>query len=179
MKISVFAAIAALGLAAGCAGEHSAVKHAYPDYPYLKPLTSPGGKFGMLPPAVQNTVRIEAGMADVLDAVRDTHSGRPVYIISFRDAAMNPPLYVAPDGAVLYPDLTVAVPALQGVIVKPESVPPTVIDVVSKKCPAEIASIHKELWGTRVVYLFSFKDEPRNPKLAVAADGMILDDNPQ
>ena len=76
---------------------------------YDKPLTSPGAKFGALPPVVQRTVLAEAGPAEVVDAVRDTSSGRVVYKIYFRDKDLFPPLYVAPDGSVLNPDLTVAV----------------------------------------------------------------------
>src|SRR4051794_8042869 len=112
MKCLVFMMGAALLLITGCASHHTAAHEPkQADYPYTKPLTSPGGKFGMLPPVVQNTVRAEAGGSEVIDAIKGTSSGRVVYKIFFRS---SPTLYVAPDGSVLYPDLTVAASPLLG-----------------------------------------------------------------
>jgi hypothetical protein len=180
MRSSFFGLALMLVLLAGCAREVVVVKADHSRYPYTKPLTSPGGKFGALPPGVQNTVRAEAGMAEIVDAIRDTSSGRVVYVVYFRDAANFPPLYVAPDGSVLYPDLTVAVPALLGTVVKPASVPAPVMKVIQERAPsAEVASIYREKWGSRVVYIFSFKDQTHFPKLDIAADGTVLEEVPE
>ena len=166
----------ALVLLAGCASKHEASKTVQSDYPYTRPLTSPGGKFGMLPPVVQNTVRAEAGAAEVTDAVRDTSSGRVVYKIFFRN---SPTLYVAPDGSVLYPDLTVAATPLLGIVVKPANVPAKVMSVVQQRAPnAEISLINKETWHHRTVYVFSFKEDTKYPRLNVAEDGMIMEEFP-
>jgi len=143
--------------------------------PYDKPLTSLGAKFGALPPAVQATVLAEAGSADLVDAYRDTSSGHVVYKIFFKDPDIFPPLFVAPDGSVLNPDLTVAVAAEHGTKVKPEDVPASVKKVVEEKGPISGAnSIIKETWGDRTVYIISFKDEAHYPKMFIAADGTVL-----
>jgi len=176
MKIPVLRTVVALVLLAGCASNHETPKTSQSNYPYTKPLTSPGGKFGMLPPVVQNTVRAEAGAAEVLDAVRDTSSGRVVYKIFFRN---SPTLYVAPDGSVLYPDLTVAATPLLGIVVKPSKVPATVMNVVQQHVGnAEISLINKETWHNRTVYVFSFKEESKYPRMNVAEDGTLMEEFP-
>jgi len=144
---------------------------------YNKPLTSPGAKFGALPPIVQLTVLAEVGPEEVVDAVRDTSSGRVVYKIYFRDSEIFPPLFVAPDGSVLNPDLTVAVSARQGTRVKPADVPAKVKKAVQDRvAAAEVAYVSKEAWGGRVVYVVTFKDEAHNPRLLVGEDGTLLDE---
>jgi hypothetical protein len=177
MKLFVPKAFIALALVAGCASKPESPQVIHADYPYTKPLTSPGGKFGMLPPVVQNSVRAQAGTAEVIDAVRDTSSGRVVYKIYFRS---SPTLYVAPDGSVLYPDLTVAATPLIGIVVKPNQVPPVVLDIVDQHYPhAEVARINKEMWHERVVYVFTFKEESKFPRLNIAADGTLMEEFPQ
>ena len=47
-----------------------------------------------------------------------------MYKIYFRDPDVFPPLFVAPDGSVLNPDLTVAIRAVPGNRVKKSDVPP-------------------------------------------------------
>jgi len=177
MKLSVFNAVLALAFVAGCASKPESPKVAQSTYPYTKPLTSPGGKFGMLPPVVQNTVRAEAGAAEVTDAVRDTSSGKVVYKIFFKS---SPTLYVAPDGSVLYPDLTVAAAPLLGSVVKPSNVPQVVLDTVHEHAPhAEIALINKEMWHNKVVYSFTFREDTKYPRLNIAEDGTLLEEFPQ
>jgi ABC-type Fe3+-hydroxamate transport system substrate-binding protein len=163
-------------LLAGCATQQ-------PDQPasnqtrYLKPLTSPGAKFGALPAVVQRTVLAEVGPEEIVDAVRDTSSGRVVYKIYFRDSEIFPTLFVAPDGSVLNPNLTVAVSAQEGTRVKPADVPATVKKAVAERASAgEVAYVNKESWGGRVVYRVTFKDEAHNPKLLVGEDGTFLDE---
>jgi hypothetical protein len=145
--------------------------------PYNKPLTSPGAKFGALPPIVQLTVLAEVGPEQVVDAVRDTSSGRVVYKIYFRDSELFPTMYVAPDGSVLNPDLTVAVNARPGTRIKLSEVPNSVKEAIPKRAPvAEVAYISKESWGERTVYVVTFKDETHTPKLLLGEDGTVLDE---
>jgi hypothetical protein len=176
MKARVSGAVLVALLAAGCA-THDKSQTAESHTVYNKPLTSPGAKFGALPPAVQRTVLAEAGPAEVVDAVRDTSSGKVVYKIYFRASDVFPPLYVAPDGSVLNPDLTVAINAVQGVRVKRDEVPPKVLTVISQRAvSSEVAYVNKEAWGGRTVYVVTFKDEAHNPKLLVAEDGTIVEE---
>jgi hypothetical protein len=176
MKSRVFGVALAALLAAGCATESKTQQAAHHTV-YDKPLTSPGAKFGALPPAVQRTVLAEAGPAEVVDAVRDTSSGRVVYKIYFLESDIFPPLYVAPDGSVLNPDLTVAVSAVQGARVKRDEVPAKVLTVVAARAPSsEVSYISKETWGGRTVFVVTFKDEAHNPKLLVAEDGTIVEE---
>jgi hypothetical protein len=176
MRLHVLGAVSVAALLAGCATQNDPQMAGDKSF-YDKPLTSPGAKFGALPPIVQRTVLAEAGTEGVVDAVRDTSSGRVVYKISFQDPKVFPPLYVAPDGSVLNPDLTVAVSAVQGTRVKSADVPAKVMKAIPERAPAgEVAYITKETWGGRVVYVVTFKDEAHNPKLLLGEDGTLLDE---
>ena len=178
MKSHVFGVVWVALLLAGCGTSNKRQISEYQTV-YDKPLTSPGAKFGALPPVVQRTVLAEAGPAEVVDAVRDTSAGRVVYKIYFRDKETFPPLFVAPDGSVLNPDLTVAVSAVHGTRVTPAEVPANVMRVIPERAPtADVAYINKETWGGRVVYIVSFKDEAHNPKLFIAVDGTVVDETP-
>jgi hypothetical protein len=178
MKSHVFGTVLVALLAAGCA-THNKTQTAAHETAYRKPLTSPGAKFGALPVVVQRTVLAEAGGAEVVDAVRDTSSGRVIYKIYFRDSEVYPPLIVSPDGSVLNADLTVAVSTMHGVRVKPAEVPASVMKAIPERAPAgEIAYINKETWGGRAVYVVTFKDEAHNPKLLIAADGSPVEESP-
>jgi hypothetical protein len=178
MKSHVFPALVVALLVAGCA-THDKTQPAEHKTAYHKPLTSPGAKFGALPAAVQCTVLSEAGAAEVVDAVRDTTSGRVVYKIYFRDHDVYPPLLVSPDGSVLNDDLTVAVSAVHGTRVKLAEVPAKVLKAIPEHAPAgEVAFINKETWGGRVVYVVTFKDEAHTPKLLIAEDGSRVEETP-
>ncbi|MGO8925993.1 MAG: hypothetical protein ACLQU3_03725 [Limisphaerales bacterium] len=178
MRSHILRAVSLALLLAGCA-THSKTQTAQHQTVYGKPLTSPGAKFGALPPIVQRTVLAEAGPAEVVDAVRDTSAGRVVYKIYFRDSSVFPPMFVAPDGSVLNPDLTVAVSAAHGTRVKRGDVPPRVMKAIPERTPAaEVAYIDKENWGDRVVYVVTFKDEAHNPRLLLAEDGTVVEETP-
>ena len=178
MRTQVFGAVLAALVAAGCATQDQSKMEANQYHMvYNKPLTSPGAKFGALPPPVQRTVLAQAGPAEVVDAVRDTSSGQVVYKVSFRASDVFPTLYVAPDGSVLNPDLTVAVSAVQGVRVKREDVPaPVSKGITERSHGVEVAYINKETWGGRTVYVVTFKDEAHNPKLLIAEDGAAVEE---
>ena len=178
MKLHVFTAVGVALLLAGCSTSNQRQMKEY-QTAYDKPLTSPGAKFGALPAVVQRTVLAEAGPAEVVDAVRDASSGHVVYKIYFLDKDVYPPLYVAPDGSVLNPDLTVAVNAVRGIRVKPAEVPANVMKVIPERAPsAEVAYVTLESWSGRAVYIVTFKDEAHNPRLLIASDGSIVEESP-
>src|SRR5215471_15557198 len=174
--------------AAGCASHHRASTPAPPpvameEYPYHAPLSTPGARFATLPVVVQNTVRTEAGSAEITDVRKETHDDHVYYRILFRDERNYPPLFIGGDGSVLYPDLTVAVPAPQQTVteVNLNDVPLGVLRVIQARPPpaAEVASVSKENWGDHTIYIVSFKDDVHNPKLYVVADGTVLIKAPQ
>ncbi len=176
MKSPVLLLVLPAALLVGCAtpDEEATAAHTTP---YHKPLTSPGAKFGALPPVVQLTVLAEAGPEQIVDAVRDTSSGHVVYKIYFKDSEIFPPLFVAPDGSVLNPDLTVAVNARQGTRVKLSEVPAKVMKAIPERAPvSEVAYIATESWGGRTVYVVTFKDAAHNPRLLLAEDGTVVDE---
>ncbi len=178
MKSHVFGAGLVALLVAGCA-THNQTQKAGHQTVYNKPLISPGAKFGALPPPVQRTVLAQVGPAEVVDVRRDTSTGRVFYKIYFRDVDIFPPMYVAPDGSVLNPDLTVAVAAFHGLRVKPDEVPAAVMKVIPQRAPAgEIAYITLEAWGGRAVYVVTFKDEAHTPRLLIASDGSAVEETP-
>src|SRR5947207_963057 len=100
MKFSFLEALFGVALLAGCARHHatfpSAALSTRQKNPYDNPLSTPGARFGSLPQVVQNTVRSEAGTAEIIDARREINEGRMYYKISFRDAGNFPPLFVGP-----------------------------------------------------------------------------------
>jgi hypothetical protein len=159
-------------------------------YPYHQPLSSPGEKFGGLPPAVQKTVRAQVGSADMYDIRKlDASSDRVVYEILFHDRNRYPPLYVASDGSVLYPDMTVAVPAEESNIgalsggaaggVKFSDLPIGVAHTVLEKEPtAEVAFIHRVYLGGSPFYEVTFKNAKRYQKLLIAEDGAVVNETP-
>lgn len=186
MKLSFLTALAVLVAIAGCARQHAPAPQGSTTterpYPYRKPLTSLGAKFGALPQAVRNTVRAEAGMQEIAEVTKSSTNERVYYKIDFKDPDNFPALYVAADGSVLNPDLTVAVPAphdASGGLAggPPESVtvqdlPTNVLALVETRAPAaDVASISKETWGDHVVYLISFKNEEHLPQMAVSSEG--------
>jgi hypothetical protein len=176
MKPLVLVVLSLTMLLVGCATKQQSQKAAQ-QTPYRKPLTSPGAKFGALPPIVQLTVLAEVGPEQVVDAVRDISSGRVVYKVYFRDSEIFPPIYVAPDGSVLNYDLTVAVPARPGTLVKDAALPPGVKKAITARAPAEVAYVTKESWGERTVYVVTFKAESHHPKLLLSEDGTVQDES--
>ena len=172
----------------GCARHHELVR----EYPvsYEKPLASPGAKFSAMPPPVQNSVRAEAGSAEIADIVKDTTSEGPVYIVYFVNAKLFPPLFLAPDGSVLHEDFTVARGAaldafststsgpVSGVAL--QDVPTPVLKAIQEASPGgQIANITKQMWGNRALYIISFKEESRFPKIYVTGEGTVLKDAPR
>lgn len=180
-------AAASMALWTSCASHPKPVVVVYdfpPSTPYATPLISPGTKFGALPPAVQNTIRAQTGGAEIEDILRDSIGGQPVYRIYFTKADVLPPLYVAPDGSVLNPDLTVAVGAGRDSVglltgggasgVTLGDLPPKAVKAIQQHAPqAEINSITKENRGDQAVYIVSFKD-PKQATIEITPEGTVV-----
>ncbi|HVV71464.1 MAG TPA: hypothetical protein VHI52_08205 [Verrucomicrobiae bacterium] len=167
----------------GCARPQPASKSEYTDR-YVHPLSSPGSQFGQLPPAVKHTILAETGSATISRIDKGTANGRTVYRVSFRDSGVFPPLYIAPDGAVLYPNLHEAVGAPQDVFtiathgpvtrVSLDELPPQVVKAIQRERPeAEVDLITSESRGGRLVYAVTFKGR-MHPELVVAPDGTTV-----
>jgi hypothetical protein len=151
---------------------------------YDQPLTSPGGEFSKLPPAVQNSVRAEAGMAEIERVHRNPNGPTSVYEIRFRNEAMYPPLYLAPDGSVLTSNLVVAVGASEDTIaastgsaasgVKLDSLPFNVVQTIRHQAPTgEVDSISRVTSGGQVSYTVIFTDPVHHPTLTIRDDGRL------
>jgi hypothetical protein len=148
---------------------------------YSKPLTSLGAKYAQLTPAAQTTVLAEVGSAQIYDVVKREHNGMAYYEVSFRDSALFPTLYVAADGSVLRPDLSVLLAAPKDIggssnsLVSTNDLSPDVLRVLHERAPgAEVASIYKQVWGNHTLYVVTFKDEAHHPKLQISAEGMVV-----
>ncbi len=184
MRKRLLVMVALAGVLAGCA-EHGEVLNTH-HTAYSVPLFSSGAMFGALPPAVQNTVRAEAGSEEIYDIVKDTSSGQTIYRVYFVNPGAFPTLYVARDGSVLNPDLTVAIAAPpaemaslsgggMGSSVKLTDLPAPVLEIIHQQASrSEVTTIDKTTWGNRTIYVVTFKDESHYPKLYVEADGTLL-----
>jgi hypothetical protein len=151
---------------------------------YDVPLKSPGTQFAELPPAVQRTIRAETGGVPILDIQKNSNNDQVVYRVLFQNALLFPPLYIAADGSVLNPDLTVAIAAPHEVVatktagpieqIPLQDLPPQVIKAIQAQAPdAEVSHIERETQGDKVVYSVTFKDR-NHPRLYLAPDGTVL-----
>jgi hypothetical protein len=152
---------------------------------YNKPLLSPGAQFSATPPAVQNTIRAEAGATGISSITKEFNGDHPYYRVDFISWGF-PPLYVAPDGSVLDPDLNVLIPApiekVSSATGSPLNtlmlgqLPPAVVRAIQLRAPdAEVANIEKDTHGDHTAYFITFKDNRRAP-LHLASDGTLLMD---
>src|SRR5579871_4059920 len=163
---------------AGCVEQSPLVR-------YDRPLTSPGGEFSRLSPVVQNSVRAQAGMAEIDGISKETSGGSTIYIFHFKNTAINPPLYVAADGSVLTSDLQVAVGVSADAIeastgfgsngIKLSDLPVRVVTTIRSHAPtAEVDSVQKLSTGNEVYYDVFFKHPDLHPEMLIADDGSIM-----
>jgi Neuraminidase (sialidase) len=163
----------------GCASQQ-------PEIAYQQPLTSPGGEFATLPPAVQNSVRAEAGMAEITSINKDSDAGEGIYEIQFRNPDIYPPLYVASDGSVLTSNLTVAVGATVDTIaastgsgtsgIRMDDLPPNVVQTIRHQAPtAEVDTISRLNSEGEVFYNVTFKDPAHHPRLMIRDNGRLVE----
>jgi hypothetical protein len=152
---------------------------------YDQPLNSPGGEFAKLPPAVQNSVRAEAGMAEIEKVIRNPEGPTAVYEVRFRNQAVYPPLYLASDGSVLNSNLTVAVGASEDSIAvstgseasgfKMDDLPANVVLTIRHQAPtAEVDAINRVSSGKQVFYSITFKNPLHHPALMIRDDGHLM-----
>jgi len=177
MKTSALWFVAVAAVICGCAEP--------PPISYTQPLTSPGGEFATLPPAVQNSVRAEAGMAEISSVTKNANSVSGVYEIRFRNSDLYPPLYLASDGSVLTSNMTVAVGASEDTIaastgsessgVKTDDLPPNVILTIRHQAPtAEVDAISRVNSGGELYYSVTFKDPTLHHPLLIRDDGHLM-----
>ena len=177
MKTHALWIVAIAAALCGCAEE--------PVITYHHPLTSPGGKFARLPPAVQNSVRAEAGMSEITDISKGSANGETVYKIQFRSSDIYPPLYVGSDGSVLTPEMTVAVGATVDTIaastgsatsgIKMDDLPANVVQTIRHQAPtAEVDTLNRLTSEGEVFYSVTFKDPSRNPELLIHDNGRLV-----
>lgn len=166
------------GLLAGCASEPATLT-------YHAPLTSPGGRFSTLPPAVQNSVRAQVGSAEIDSISKETSGDSRIYIFHFENSWVFPTLYVASDGSVLTPDLQVAVGATQDTIeastahvagrVKLDALPVNVVNTIRSQAPtAEVDSVQRITANSDTFYDVFFKDPDHHPRLLISEDGRVV-----
>ena len=152
---------------------------------YDRPLTSPGGQFSKLSPVVQNSVRAQAGMAEIEAISKETSGGSTIYVFHFKNAAVYPPLYVASDGSVLTSNLDVAVGVSADAIeastgfgsngIKLQDLPVLVLAKIRSQAPAaEVDSVQKLTEGPDVYYEVYFKHPGAHPTILIADDGRVI-----
>jgi hypothetical protein len=150
---------------------------------YSKPLLSSGAQFAALPPAVQNTIRAETGSASIEDVVKDTNLTRIIYRVQFQNSNWFEPMLIAADGSLLDPDLLVAIgapkedatastgSASSGTSLN--DLPAAAVKAVQRHAPdAQVDSVIRQVSGTQVIYIVTFKDRAHAP-VQVTADGTI------
>jgi hypothetical protein len=168
----------------GCASKHED-KIAEYQSTWHRPLTSAGGSFATLPPGVQNTVRAEAGSAEISQIVEEKIGGREVYTVLFMPNLALPPLHMARDGSIINPNLTYAVggPAESGGVLsghgtselKLTDLPgPAMRALQEGAAGSTVSAIEKQTWGDRVVYVVTIKKEDKTTKTYITADGVVL-----
>ncbi len=176
MKIQSLWYLAAAIALCGCESESQ--------FTYQQPLTSPGAAFATLPPAVQNSVRAEGGMAEISAINKEAAPG--VYEILFRNFDVYPPLYIASDGSVLSSNMTtVAVGASEDSIaastgseltgLRMDDLPAKVVQTIRVQGPtAEVESISRLTSQGEVFYSVSFKDPLHHLKVLIRDDGKLV-----
>lgn len=182
-KSGKFGVLLAVVVVAGCAAPRPEPSLDY-SRRYHYPLLSPGTQFAELPPAVQRTIRAETGGTAIANIEKGTNDEQLVYRVIFQNPEWFPPLYVAPDGSLLNPNLTVAIPAPYEVVatktagpterVTVQDLPPQVVKAIQAEAPdAEIGTITREHQGDKVIYIVDFKGRAHS-KLYLGPDGTIL-----
>jgi hypothetical protein len=183
--------LALLPLLAGCASHRPVEVVEIEPTPYTYPFVSPGAKFAALPPPVQLAIRAQSGTAELRDIARFTSGGQPVYKVWFVKDDIYPPLYLASDGSVLNPDLSVAVGASSdsfSVVTGSgasdlrlqDLMPPAVLKALQQRAPiSEVAHLSKQPWGQGTLYGISFKNPHLYPQLYITSDGTVIEQPPK
>jgi uncharacterized membrane protein YkoI len=136
-----------------------------------------------LPPAVQRTIRAQAGRANVEDIDRVTRAGQTHYEVGFKRDGQHTEIRVAENGSLLSGGAAAAAPTPTETTVQlsaaqkvnfndlPEPVKNTVRTHAGS---APIEDAEKGLWQGKTVYEVAFKKDGRHTELQVAEDGSVL-----
>jgi len=63
-------------------------------------LTSVGTKYFFLPAEVKHTVLVYGGASEIRD-ITEIETDQPMYEVTFRNARVNPPLFILEDGTLV------------------------------------------------------------------------------
>lgn len=180
------ALLLSLSLAAGlCSCTHPSTYQS----PYHLSFVSPGMKFLSLPAAVQNTIRAQAGMAEIQNIGRYEIDDFTYYKVWFARSRIFPPMYIAPNGNLLNADLTVSmsVPAENYVelvghgfgTVSLGDLPPAVVKTINARAAAfEIQRIEQVGTDEDRYYEIHFKGPNAPAPISVSVTGELLRHRP-
>ena len=160
MKEQIVLALAVVGLMTGCASNRDHI----------------GTQFSELPPAVQQTLNSRVPPAEIADIDKETHHGRTVYEITYREPGKNPKIHIAEDGRIVKFNERVVERSGSGRMTSEMAgLPAPVQATIQQRAPnAIITDIDKETRTGRTVYEITFEEPGKNPKLHVAEDGTIV-----
>src|SRR5687767_711594 len=153
-----------------------------------------------LPPAVQKTVRQQAGANKIADIDRETRTGRIVWEVEIEQQGRNTEIHVAEDGSLVDTGLLgrtepapSTAPGASGTAVgnpasgqtgrvfagtRWEDLPPAVQQKAAQfGGKANVQDIDRESENGRAVYEIEFKREGRNLEIEFFEDGTILKSN--
>ena len=157
-------------------------------------------RFEDLPPAVQKTVREQAGTSKIADIDRETRTGRIVWEVEIEQQGRNTEIHVAEDGSLVDTGLLgrtepapSTAPGASGTAVgnpasgqtgrvfagtRWEDLPPAVQQKAAQfGGKANVQDIDRESENGRAVYEIEFKREGRNLEIEFFEDGTILKSN--
>jgi uncharacterized membrane protein YkoI len=139
------------------------------------------------PPAVQATIKREAGTREIADIDKETRAGRTIYEVEFKQPGRNIELDIAEDGSIVRDSRNVG--TAPGEVEKDagrasnkqvtfNELPPAVQQAIKGAGdPATLKPIHKKVKDGKTVYDVELQKEGRNTRLEIAEDGTVLKDN--
>lgn len=150
-----------------------------PEYADMGALTyHPPPRIEDLPPAVQQTVRREAGGRELADIDRETWGGQPAYEVEFKQPGLNARIYVAEDGALLRAERPRQ--GLKSLFLgtQLEDTPPAVQETIRRIAgDREILDIDRKLTSRQPVYRVEIRGPSGTQELQIGEDGKVLHDS--
>ena len=140
------------------------------------------------PPAVQATIKREAGTREIADIDKETRSGRTVYEVEFKQPGRNVELEIAEDGSIVRDSRNMG--TAPGEVEKDtgraagdrkisfNEAPPAVQQAIKAAGdPATLKPIQKKVKDGKTVYEVEFQKEGLNTRMEIAEDGTVLKDS--
>lgn len=140
------------------------------------------------PPAVQATIKREAGNREIADIDKETRSGRTLYEVEFKQPGRNVELHIAEDGSIVRDSRNVG--TAPGEVEKDtgrsaadkhltlNDVPPAVQQAIKAAGdPSTLKPIQRKIKNGKTVYDVEFQKEGLNTRMEIAEDGTVLKDN--